>query len=183
MNSGHIQGRFLAMISAMIRPARILELGTYAGYSALCLAEGLQHGGEVITLEVNDELESFISESLASSPFGSRVRPLYGDALTLMAGMKESAFDLIFIDADKRRYPEYFAEALRLVRDDGFILADNTLWDGHIADPAYDRDRQTLGLRRFNEAAAASPDVETLMLPLRDGLTLMRRKPRNPSAR
>ena len=185
MLSGHIQGRVLSMISHMIRPKRILELGTFTGYSALCLAEGLAEDGKLITIEHNDELEETIRRNLAKSPLSERIELRIGDAKEIISNFLSlgndcfkfqiSNFDLVFIDADKREYCAYLDLVYPLVPVGGFILADNTLWDGHVVDPAYDRDKQTLGLRAFNDQLAADPRFEQVILPLRDGLTLIRK--------
>ena len=179
MLSGHIQGRVLSMISHMIRPKRILELGTFTGYSALCLAEGLAEDGKLITIEHNDELEETIRRNLSQSPLGAKIDLLIGDAKDILSTgsvpFRLSTFDLVFIDADKREYCAYLDLVYPLVPVGGFILADNTLWDGHIIDPAYDRDKQTLGLRAFNDQLAADPRFEQVILPLRDGLTIIRK--------
>ncbi len=194
MLSGHVQGRVLSMISHMIRPNRILELGTFTGYSALCLAEGLSEDGELVTIEHNDELETTIRRNLAKSPLSSKIRLIIGDAKEILqrkslsakrsvsgavcqrSGLSASAvFDLVFIDADKREYCAYLDLVYPLLPVGGFILADNTLWDGHIIDPAYDKDKQTLGLRAFNDRLAADERFEKVILPLRDGLTIIRK--------
>ena len=174
MLSGHVQGRALAMLSHMIHPKRILELGTFAGYSALCLAEGLAPGGRLITIEHNDELEETIRKNLAMSPLGEQIELLIGDCKEVISGL-EGPFELVFIDADKREYWQYLELVSPLVPTGGFILADNTLWDGHIIDPAYDKDKQTLGLRDFNDKLVADERFEQVILPLRDGLTLIRK--------
>jgi predicted O-methyltransferase YrrM len=174
MLSGHVQGRVLSMISHMIRPNRILELGTFTGYSALCLAEGLSEDGELVTIEHNDELEDTIRRNLAKSPLSSKIRLIIGDAKEYLSG-EAGLFDLVFIDADKREYCAYLDLVYPLLPVGGFILADNTLWDGHIIDPAYDKDKQTLGLRAFNDRLAADERFEKVILPLRDGLTLIRK--------
>ena len=178
MLSGQVQGRVLSFLSQMIKPKRILELGTFTGYSALCLAEGLAQDGELITIEHNDELEDTIRHNLALSPLGSKIRLIIGDAKEVLNTLnsQHSTFDLIFIDADKREYAEYLDLVYPLVVPGGWILADNTLWDGHIIDSAYDRDKQTLGLRAFNDKVAADPRLEQVILPLRDGLTLIHKK-------
>lgn len=178
MLSGQVQGRVLSFLAQMIRPKRILELGTFTGYSALCLAEGLPEDGELITIEHNDELEDTIRHNLALSPLGSKIRLVIGDAKEVLNTLnsQHSTFDLIFIDADKREYAEYLDLVYPLVVPSGWILADNTLWDGHIIDSAYDRDKQTLGLRAFNDKVAADPRLEQVILPLRDGLTLIHKK-------
>ena len=173
MLSGQVQGRVLAFLSKMMHPKHILELGTFTGYSALCLAEGLSDDGELTTIEHNDELEDTIRQNLSLSPLGSRIRLVIADAKQWLASRSEALYDLVFIDADKREYTDYFKLVYPLVRPDGWILADNTLWDGHIIDPAYDRDKQTLGLRDFNDFIATLPNVEQVILPLRDGLTLI----------
>ena len=180
MLSGHVQGRALAMLSHMIRPKRILELGTFTGYSALCLAEGLAEGGRLITIEHNDELEETIARNLSRSPLGEKIDLIIGDAKSILGVQSteyriQTEFDLVFIDADKREYCDYLELVYPLVPVGGFIIADNTLWDGHIIDPAYDKDKQTLGLRAFNDQLAADPRFEQVILPLRDGLTLIRK--------
>ncbi len=179
MLSGHVQGRALSMISHMIRPKHILELGTFTGYSALCLAEGLAEGGELTTIEHNDELEETIRRNLERSPLGGRIRLIIGDAAEVisrqMSDVSSRMYDLVFIDADKREYCAYIDAVYPLVPVGGFILADNTLWDGHIIDPAYDKDKQTLGLRAFNEKIKEDDRFEQVILPLRDGLTIIRK--------
>lgn len=174
MNSGHLQGRLLKMFTLLTRPRRVLELGTFGGYSALCIAEGLEQGAEVVTLEIDDEKEDFIREHIAASPFADRIRLVIGDATELLPAMPAASFDMLFLDSDKRDYPALYPECKRLLRPGGLLLADNTLWDGHITDPAYDRDRQTTALRRFNAIVSADDDVDSVILPLRDGLTLIR---------
>ena len=175
MLSGHVQGRVLSMLSHMIRPKRILELGTFTGYSALCLAEGLAEGGRLITIEHNDELEETIQRNLSRSPLCKRIELRIGDCKLVIGDLKDQVFDLVFIDADKREYCAYLEAIYPLVPVGGFILADNTLWDGHIIDPAYDKDKQTLGLRAFNDKLKEDDRFEQVILPLRDGLTLIRK--------
>ena len=177
MCSGPVQGRLLKMLVGMIRPARVLELGTFSGYSALCIAEGLEGEATLDTIEADDELEDFILESFAQAPveISSRIRLHIGPALKVMDDFAPESFDLVFIDASKREYPDYYRKATPLVRSGGYIIADNTLWDGHVTDPAYDRDAQTCGVRLFNDMVAADPEVEQVMVPLRDGLTLIRK--------
>ena len=186
MLSGHVQGRVLSMLSYMIKPKRILELGTFTGYSALCLAEGLAEGGKLITIEHNDELEETIRRNLSRSPLSDRIELIIGDAKEVLqqsglsgeAGLcsfSEAVYDLVFIDADKREYCAYLDLVYPLVPVGGFILADNTLWDGHIIDPAYDKDKQTLGLRAFNDKLKEDDRFEQVILPLRDGLTIIRK--------
>ena len=177
MLSGHVQGRVLSMISWMIRPKRILELGTFTGYSALCLAEGLAPGGKLITIEHNDELEEMIRRNFDRSSFSDRIELRIGDCKLVIEDLKFqiSNFDLVFMDADKREYCAYLEAVYPLVPVGGFILADNTLWDGHIVDPNYDKDKQTQGLRAFNDRLCEDDRFEQVILPLRDGLTLIRK--------
>ena len=175
MLSGHVQGRVLSMMSHMIRPKRILELGTFTGYSALCLAEGLAEGGKLITIEHNDELEDTIRRNFARSPLSDRIELVIGNAKEYLMANANAKADLVFIDADKREYCAYLDLVYPLVPVGGFILADNTLWDGHVIDPAYDKDKQTLGLRAFNDKLKEDDRFEQVILPLRDGLTLIRK--------
>ena len=174
MLSGHVQGRVLSMISHMIRPKRILELGTFTGYSALCLAEGLTEDGRLVTIEHNDELEETIERNFSRSSLSDRIELRIGDCKLVLGDLKDS-FDLVFIDADKREYCAYLDLVYPLVPVGGFILADNTLWDGHIIDPAYDKDKQTLGLRAFNDKLKEDDRFEQVILPIRDGITLIRK--------
>ena len=183
MLSGHVQGRVLSMLSQMIQPKRILELGTFTGYSALCLAEGLAKDGELITIEHNDELEDGIRRNLALTPLGEKVKLIIGDAKEAMRRLGDEArgdeakgFDLVFIDADKKEYCDYLDLVLPLMRQGGWILADNTLWDGHIIESAYDKDKQTVALRTFNDKVAQDERLEKVILPLRDGLTIIKVK-------
>lgn len=179
MLSGPVQGELLRMLSRMIRPHRVLELGTFTGYSALCLAEGLTDDGRLLTIEHNDELEDTIRGNFVASPLGKKIELVIGDAkeVTVTAKIGCELFDLVFIDADKREYAAYYDLVFPLVRPGGFILADNTLWDGHVIDPAYDRDKQTLGLREFNRMVADDPRVSQVILPVRDGLTIIYKHP------
>ena len=174
MASGHLQGRLLKMLVQMIRPKRILEVGTFSGYSALCMAEGLEEGGKVYTFEINDEQEDFTRPWIEGSPVADKVEFIIGDAIK-EAPKLGLEFDMAFIDGDKRTYVETYEMVLGILRPGGFILADNTLWDGHVTDPAYDRDHQTQGIRRFNDHIAQDNRVEQVILPLRDGLTLIRK--------
>ena len=176
MCSGPVQGRFLKMLTSMARPMKALELGTFSGYSALCLAEGMPKGSILHTVEADDELEDFIRESLALAPreISEKIQLHIGNALDVVGQFPDASFDFAFIDASKREYPAYLKAVLPKMKPGSFIAADNTLWDGHVADPAYDRDPQTLGVREFNDLVASHPCLETVILPLRDGLTLMR---------
>lgn len=175
MASGHLQGRLLKMLVRMIRPKNILEVGTFSGYSAICLAEGLERGGMVYTYEINDELEDFTRPWIEGSPVADHIRFIIGDALT-EAPKLGVEFDMAFIDGDKRTYIDTYEMALNLLRPGGFILADNTLWDGHVLEKPRPSDRQTAGIEAFNDYVAADGRVEKVILPLRDGLTLIRKK-------
>lgn len=172
MASGHLQGRVLKMLVRMAQPKNILEIGTFSGYSAICLAEGLPEGGMVYTFEINDEQEDFTRPWIENSPVADKIKFIIGDALT-EAPKLGVEFDMAFIDGDKRTYMESYEMVLSVLRPGGFILADNTLWDGHVVDHAYDKDRQTRGIEEFNDFVAHDERVERVMLPLRDGLTLI----------
>lgn len=175
MASGHLQGRMLKMFVEMIRPQTILEIGTYSGYSALCLAEGLAEGGMLHTFEINDEQEDFTRPWLENSPWADKITFHIGDALELVPKMGVS-FDLAFVDGDKRRYIEYYEMVLEHLAPGGYIIADNTLWDGHVLETdTHYTDRQTLGIKAFNDLVAKDSRVEKVILPLRDGLTIIRK--------
>lgn len=175
MASGHLQGRLLKMLVSMIRPKNILEIGTFSGYSALCMAEALEADGHLYTFEINDEQEDFTRPWIEQSAVADRISFIVGDAIT-EAPKLGITFDMAFIDGDKRTYIESYEMVLGILRTGGFILADNTLWDGHVTDAAYDHDQQTLGIRAFNDLVATDPRVERVILPLRDGLTLIRKR-------
>lgn len=175
MASGHLQGRLLKMLVQMIRPRNILEIGTFAGYSAICMAEGLEPGGKVYTFEINDEQEDFTRPWIESSEVADRIEFIIGDAIT-EAPKLGIEFDMAFVDGDKRTYLETYEMVLSILRPGGFILADNTLWDEHVVDPSYAKDSQTRGILKFNDFVAKDPRVEKVILPLRDGLTLIRKK-------
>ncbi len=175
MASGHLQGRLLKMLVSMIRPKNILEVGTFSGYSAICMAEGLDEGGKVWTFEINDEMEDFTRPWIENSPVADKIDFRIGDA-NVEAPKLGVTFDLAFVDGDKRTYVETYEMVLSILRPGGYIIADNTLWDGHVTDPAYDHDHQTQGIRQFNDHVAADNRVEQVIVPLRDGLTLIRKK-------
>lgn len=176
MCSGHLQGRLLRMLTLMIQPKVVVEIGTFTGYSALCIAEGLADGAVVHTFDINDEIEDYARSNFAESPVGHRIVMHVGDALAEVPALfAEESIDLAFIDGNKRHYEAYYDMMLPLVRRGGFIIADNTLWDGKVTDPAA-HDAQTLGIRRFNDRVAADERVERVMLPLRDGLTIIRKR-------
>ena len=175
MLSGHLQGRMLSMLSKMIQPDCILEIGTFTGYSALCLAEGLSAKGKLHTIERDDELEDFILESFKGSDYMDKIELHIGDAITLIPQM-DALFDLVFIDADKREYKAYYEAVLPKVRRGGIILVDNTLWDGKVLKRAESNDEQTKAIQLFNDMIAVDQKIEKLILPLRDGLTMIRKK-------
>lgn len=175
MCSGHLQGRLIKMLTRMIKPRRVLEIGTFSGYSALCLAEGLPDDDcRVDTVEVNDEQEDFIREHLALSPFGKRVCLHIGDAFDIVPTLGER-YDLVFIDANKRHYVDYYNLAMDHLNDGGYIIADNTLWAGKVVDPKAQREAQTQGILTFNEQVKNDSRVEQVIIPMRDGLTLIHR--------
>lgn len=175
MASGHLQGRFLKMMVHMIRPKNILEVGTFSGYSAISMAEGLEEDGHLYTYEINDEMEDFTRPWIEKSPVADKITFLIGDA-NIEAPKLGILFDMAFIDGDKRTYQQTFDMVMSVLRPGGFILADNTLWDGHVVDSHYDHDQQTKGIEDFNDAIASDPRIEKVLLPLRDGLTLIRKK-------
>ena len=175
MLSGHLQGRILKMFCRMMQPRRVLEIGTYTGYATLCLAEGLPEDGLVHTLEINDEMEDFIFKYLNQSPLQEKIRVHFGDAMEIIPQLDEQ-FDLVFIDADKRLYSAYYDLVFPKVRAGGLILADNTLWDGKVVETIPASDKQSLGILAFNEKIKQDERVEKVILPLRDGLTMIWKK-------
>lgn len=176
MCSGHLQGRLIKMLTQMIAPRHVLELGTFSGYSALCLAEGLADDDCIVdTIEIDDEQEDFINEHLALSPLGKRVHLHIGDARNIVPTLGKH-FDLIFIDANKRQYVEYYELVMQYLSDGGYIIADNTLWAGKVVDPKSQREAQTRGVMAFNDLVASDPRVECVIIPLRDGLTLIHKR-------
>ena len=174
MVSGHLQGRLLKMLVQMIRPTNILEVGTFSGYSAISMAEGLEGDGKVFTYEINDEMEDFSRSWIENSPVSDRIQFIIGDAIK-EAPKLGITFDMAFIDGDKRTYIETYEMVLSILRTGGFIIADNTLWDGHVCDSAYLHDHQTEGIRLFNNHVHQDSRVEQVILPLRDGLTIIRK--------
>lgn len=173
MCSGHQQGRILKMFVRMIRPRRVLELGTFTGYSSLSMAEGLDDDGHLHTVEVNDEMEDFIRDHYSQSPLAHKITLHIGDALQLIRplSLEYGPWDMVFIDANKRHYSDYYRCVKPYVRSGGFIIVDNTLWYGKVGTDAHDA--QTQGILQFNDLVAADSDVETAIVPLRDGLTLL----------
>ena len=173
MASSHLQGRLLKMFVKMVNPLNVIEVGTFSGYSALCMAEGLSGEGHLYTFEINDEQEPFTRKWIEESPWADRITFIIGDAAS-EAKKIGKRFDLAFLDGDKRTYVETYEALLPLMNKGGFILADNTLWDGHVTEAEYDNDRQTVGIRRFNDYITSDNRVEKVILPLRDGLTIIR---------
>lgn len=176
MTSGHLQGRFLKMITQMIRPKRVLEIGTFVGYSALCLAEGLEEEGELHTIEIDDELEERIRNNFGRSEHGFKIRLYIGDALDILSRFPNESFEMAFIDADKESYWDYFEAILPKIGKGGFILIDNTLWYGKVVEEVKSNDWATQAILSFNRRVADDDRVEKVILPLRDGLTLIRKK-------
>lgn len=175
MASGHLQGLMLKMLVEMMGARRIVEIGTYSGYSALAMASGMPEGGHLTTFEINDEQEDFTRPWIEDSPWADRVELVIGDALDIIPQRDDiTEIDLCFIDANKRHYKQYFDILLPRVRRGGLIVCDNTLWDGHLEET--DRhDPQTMAIREFNDYIAARNDLEVILLPLRDGLTIIRK--------
>jgi caffeoyl-CoA O-methyltransferase len=175
MVSGHLQGRVLSMLCKMIQPHKALEIGTFTGYSALCIAEALTDEDVLHTIEIDDELEDLILENFAGSEHGHKIKLHIGNALEIIPTLNE-VFDLVFIDADKREYTAYFEAVFPKLRNGGFILADNTLWNGKVVTQAKSNDKQTMEILRFNDLIASDDRIEKVILPLRDGLTIIRKK-------
>ena len=176
MLSGPVQGRFLKMIVEMCGARRVLELGSFTGYSGICLASGLPEDGHLDTLEINDELEDLILEGFSRAGLRERISLHIGDCLETLKRFREEGrelYDLVFIDANKRDYPEYYELVFDLVRPGGWILADNVLWDGKVALDPMPQDRQTLGIDSFNRRVASDPRVESVIIPIRVGLNLI----------
>ena len=175
MLSGHLQGRILKMFCRMLKPKRVLEIGTYTGYATLCMAEALEKDAEIHTLEINDEMEDFIRKYVSQSPDKDKIKLYFGDAMEIIPAMDES-FDLVFIDADKRLYSDYYNLIFDKLPAGALILADNTLWDGKVLEPLHPADKQTAGILAFNDKIKADQRVEKVILPLRDGLTMIWKK-------
>ena len=187
MASGHMQGQLLKMLCQMIQPQRVLEIGTFSGYSALAMASGMPEGSRLYTFEINDEQEDFTRPWLEGSPWADRIELIIGDVMQILPDLvlsiketeqSEQIFDLAFIDANKRDYCDYYNFILPYLRPGGWLIADNTLWDGHVVDPAYAHDAQTRGILAFNDlmrAEAEAGHIELNLLPIRDGLTIIRK--------
>ena len=174
MLSGHFQGRVLSMLSNMISPLNVLEIGTYTGYSALCFAEGLQAGGKVTTIDINEELEDLVREYIAKSDFSNNVDFIVGDALEIIPTLT-TEFDLVFIDADKQNYSGYYDLVFDKVKKGGYIIADNVLWSGKVVEDYETTDRDTQLLMDFNKKVQDDPRVQNVLFPLRDGLMIARK--------
>ncbi|PIF06057.1 MAG: methyltransferase [Draconibacterium sp.] len=175
MISGHLQGKVLTMLSKMINPSRILEIGTFTGYSAICLAKGLAPDGELITIEINDELEEMAANYFEKAGLKGKIKQLSGPALQLIPRLS-GYFDLVFIDADKREYAAYYNLIFNKLNSGGYIIADNTLWNGKVLEELAKKDEQTRGIRTFNDVIANDNRIEKVILPLRDGMTIIRKK-------
>lgn len=173
MLSGHLQGRMLKMFCNMVSPKNILEIGAFTGYSALCMAESLPEGGMLHTIEVNDEMEEFLDRVFSESDYADRITLHIGDALKVIPTL-DVEFDVAFIDGNKRHYWEYFEAVYSKMRVGGLMIADNTLWDGHVLETET-RDAQTLGVKKFNDRVAQDDRVERVIVPVRDGMTLIRK--------
>jgi len=182
MLSGHLQGRFLAMISRLLQPKAILEIGTYTGYSTLCLCEGLAEGGRITTLDINDELATMCESWFNKSPYASSIDYRNGDATLLLPDIP-GPFDLVFIDADKENYINYFKLVIGKVKPGGLIMADNVLWSGNVLQELSDQNRETRGITAFNDFISGEPGVEVVMLPVRDGISLIRKKQKDELGR
>ena len=174
MLSGHLQGRVLSLLSSLLQPKRILEIGTYTGYSALCLAEGLPNDGKLITIDVNEELQARVQGYFNDSSYKHQIEYHIGDAMELIPSLPDM-WDLVFIDADKKNYINYYDLVIEHMNPGGIILADNILWSGKVIDPAA-TDRETELLRRYNDVIHADDRVENILLPIRDGIMVARKK-------
>ena len=176
MASGHQQGLLLKMLCQMIRPKTVVEIGTFSGYSAMAMASGMERDGHIYTFEINDEQEDFTRPWIENSPWADQISMIIGNVSELLPTMQLPPLDLVFIDANKRDYIAYYRLLRPMMRPGGWMMADNTLWDGHVTDPAYDRDALTIAIRDFNRMLAeeaARGDIDVNILDLRDGLTLI----------
>ena len=175
MLSGHLQGRFLSFISKLQQPKLIVEIGTYTGYSALCLAEGLAEDGKLISIDVNEETSAFAKSFIQQTEFVNKIELVLGDAKDFIPTFKDS-IDLVFIDADKKNYLNYYHLVIDKLNKGGLIIADNVLWSGKITMPESDMDKETLSLHKFNQFVQQDKRVENILLPIRDGLMIVRKK-------
>ncbi len=174
MLSGHLQGQVLSMFSKMIRPSRILEIGTFTGYSAICLAEGLMPGGKLFTIDINEELHDMVTRYVKASPFSDQIKIITGNALNIIPGLNEK-FDLVFIDADKENYSNYYDLVFDNVNTGGYIIADNVLWSGNVLKKEKEMDEETLAIHHYNKKVLADTRVENVLFPIRDGLMVARK--------
>lgn len=174
MLSGHVQGRILSMLAKMIQPSYVLEIGTYTGYSALCFAEGLKADGKIVTIDLNEELKPILDKYLLSSPFKNQIELKFGDATQIIPDLADE-IDMVFIDADKPNYSNYFDLVIDKVRTGGYILADNVLWSGNVIDESKFGDKSTAAIREFNDKVQADKRVENVLFPVRDGIMVMRK--------
>jgi predicted O-methyltransferase YrrM len=175
MIAGHLQGRILKMICRLVRPRRIMEIGTYTGYATLCMAEGIDGDARIHTIEIDVEMEDFMMKYIARSPHKDKIKVHFGDAMDIIPTLDET-FDMVFIDADKRLYSDYYDLVFPRLGTNGVIVVDNTLWDGKVLEPLQSADKQTTGILNFNDKIKEDARVEKVMLPLRDGLTIIWKK-------
>lgn len=177
MLSGHLQGNFLAMLVKLMGAKRVLEIGTYSGYAAHSMAEAMGDGGEVHTIECDDEMEDFIRMYIDEAPYRERIKLYIGDAMTLLPDLvAKTDYDIVYMDANKRQYPEYYEMIMPHLKSGALIIADNTLWDGKVVDEVRESDVQTKAILKFNQMVQDDPRTENLILPMRDGLSLIRIK-------
>jgi caffeoyl-CoA O-methyltransferase len=174
MLSGHVQGRFLKMINCMVNPSQILEVGTFTGYSSICLAEGLKEGGMVHTIDINEELHPMVARFIKEAGMENKIKTYIGNALDIIPTLNYT-FDLVFIDADKENYSKYYELAIPKVRRGGFIVADNVLWSGKVTEPIKKADGETKAIMAYNEMVTRDPRVENVLVPIRDGLMIARK--------
>ncbi len=174
MLSGHVQGRFLKMICTMVNPSQILDIGTFTGYSSLCLAEGLKEGGLVHTIDINEELHPMVMRFIKEAGMENRIKTYVGNALNIIPTI-DATFDLVFIDADKTNYSKYYELAIHKVRPGGFIVADNVLWSGKVTEPVHKSDDETRAIMAYNDIVMRDPRVENVLVPIRDGLMIARK--------
>ncbi len=175
MLSGHLQGQLLKMLSYMVKPKNILEIGTYTGYSSICLAQGLDERGKLYTIDINDEIEEFTTKYLDKSGLADKIEFIVGDALDIIPEL-DVEFDMVFIDADKRHYLDYYKQVFDKIKPGGFIVADDILWDGKVVEEVVSNDYQTKGILAFNDFVQNDDRVENVIIPLRHGITLIRKK-------
>ncbi len=174
MLSGHLQGRFLKMICSMVNPAQVLEVGTFTGYSALCLAEGLKEGGMVHTIDINEELHPMVMRYIKEAGMENKIKTYVGNALDIIPALNYT-FDLVFLDADKENYSKYYELAIDKLRPGGFIVADNVLWSGKVIAPENMQDEESKSLSAYNDMVMKDPRVENVLVPIRDGLMIARK--------